>query len=160
MIARYKRGNYLEDVVSQALKEHSKSDESLKQVVAFKYKNYLSRRKFDLLCKTQSTAFDADQEVWVPRNMCLGIDIKVTLGAISNKSIETFVKSLDIGRVSQIPDVPGVTRTVTGLVFMIIDLHLQLPHLFRKLVWFNDNTNHFIFQFSDGAPEPVVQLCR
>ena len=49
---------------------------------------------------------------------CLGIDIKVTLGAISNKSIETFVKSLDIGSVSQIPDVPGVTRTVTGLVFM------------------------------------------
>ena len=151
LIASYKRGKYL-DVVSQALKEHSKSDESLKQAVAFKYKNFLSRRKFDFLCKTQSTAFDADQEVWVPRNMC--IDIKVTLGAISNKSIETFVKSLDIGSVSQIPDVPGVTRTVTGLVFMIIDLHLRLPRLFRKLVWFNDNTNHFIFQFlDDGAPK-------
>ena len=115
----------------------------------------LNIRTFDLLCKTQSTAFDADREVWVPRNMkCLGVDIKVTLGAIPNKSIETFVKSLDIGSVSQIPDVPGVTRTVTGLVFMIIDLHLRLPHLFHKLVWFNDNTNHFIFQFSDdGAPE-------
>ena len=85
---------------------------------------------------------------------CLGIDIKVTLGKILNKSIETFVKSLDTGSVSQIPDVPGVTQTVTGLVFMIINLHLRLPHLFRKLVWFNDNTNHFIFQFSDdGAPE-------
>ena len=81
LIASYKRGKYL-DVVSQALKEHSKSDESLtvdfgsseyyseklpeidcKQAVAFKYKNFLSRRKFDLLRKTQSTAFDADQEV-------------------------------------------------------------------------------------------------
>ena len=142
-------------MVSQASKEHSKSDESFKQAVAFKYKNFLSRRKFNLLCGTQSTAFDADQEVWVPLNMkCWAIDIKVTLGAISNKSIETLVKSLDTGSVSQIPDVPGVTRTVTGLVFMIIDLHLWLPHLFRKLVWFNDNTNHLIFQFSDdGAPE-------
>ena len=37
---------------------------------------------------------------------------------------------------------------------MIIDLHLRLPHLCRKLIWFNENTNHFIFQFSDdGAPE-------
>ena len=37
---------------------------------------------------------------------------------------------------------------------MIIDLHLRLPHLFRKLVWFNDNTNHFIFHFSDDeAPK-------
>ena len=37
---------------------------------------------------------------------------------------------------------------------MIIDLHLGLPHLSRKLIWFNENTNHFIFQFSDDeAPE-------
>ena len=66
LIESYKRGKYLDNVVSQALKEHSKSDESLKQAVAFKYKNFLSRRKFDLICKTQSTAFDTDQEVWVP----------------------------------------------------------------------------------------------
>ena len=38
----YKRGKYLDNVVSQALKEHSKSDESLKQAVAFKYKHFLS----------------------------------------------------------------------------------------------------------------------
>ena len=37
---------------------------------------------------------------------------------------------------------------------MILDLHLRLPHLKRKLMWFNDNSFHFIFQFSDdGAPE-------
>ena len=64
------------------------------------------------------------------------------------------MKSLDIGFIIEVPNVPGVTRTVTGLVFMIIDLHLRLPYLFRQLVWFNGNTNHFIFQFSDdGAPE-------
>ncbi len=55
---------------------------------------------------------------------------------------------------SSLNDVSGVTRTITGLVFMIMDLHLRLPHLCHQLVWFKGNTNHFIFQFSDdGAPE-------
>ena len=74
--------------------------------------------------------------------------------AISDKRVENFVRSLDIGHVNQIPNAPGVSRTITGLVFMIIDLHLRLPYLFRKLICFNDNINHFIMQFSDdGAPE-------
>ena len=42
LIASYKKGKYLKDVVSQALKEHSNSDKSLKQAVIFKYKNFLS----------------------------------------------------------------------------------------------------------------------
>ena len=55
----------------------------LKQAVALKY-NFLSLRKFNLLCKTQSSAFDADQEVWVSHNMkCLGTDLKVSLSVIS-----------------------------------------------------------------------------
>ena len=55
----------------------------LKQAVALKY-NFLSLRKFNLLCKTQSEAFDADQEVWVSHNMkCLGTDLKVSLSVIS-----------------------------------------------------------------------------
>ena len=155
LIGKYKRGKYIQGVVTEAMKDYHQPEKSLKQAVAFKYQNFLSRRKFNLLCKTQSSAFDAEQEVWVPHNMkCLGIDMKVPLNQISDESVEKFVKSLDIGHVHQIPNVPGVTRTVTGLVFMIIDLHLRLPHLSRKLVWFNDNTNHFVFQFSDdGAPE-------
>ena len=73
---------------------------------------------------------------------------------LSNEKVDKFVKSLDIGHVTQIPCVPGVSRAVTGLVFMIIDLHLRVPHLFCKLIWFKENEFHFIFQFSDdGAPE-------
>ena len=80
--------------------------------------------------------------------------MQVSLSKVSDESVEKFVKTLDIGSVSQIRILPGVTRTVTGLVFMIVDLHLRLPHLCRRLVWFKGNTNHFIFQFSDdGAPE-------
>lgn len=62
--------------------------------------------------------------------------------------------SLDIGHVSEIPNYSGVSRTVTGLVFMILDLHLRLSYLKNHLIWFNDDTYHFIIQFSDdGAPE-------
>ena len=84
----------------------------------------------------------------------MGIDIQLSLSHISNESIEKFVKTLDIGCVCQIPDIPSVTRTITGLIFMIMDLHLILPHLFQQLVWFQGNANHFVLQFSvDGAPE-------
>ena len=35
-----------------------------------------------------------------------------------------------------------------------LDLHLQLPHLKKKLMWFNDNLFPYIFQSSDdGVPE-------
>lgn len=52
------------------------------------------------MCKTQSSAFDADKEVCVPCNMkCLGINVQVPLHQISDESVETFVKYLDIGNV-------------------------------------------------------------
>ena len=55
---------------------------------------------------------------------------------------------------SHIPNHSGVSRTVTGFVYMILDLHLRLPRLQKKLMWFNENENHFHIQFSDdGAPE-------
>ena len=53
-----------------------------------------------------------------------------------------FIKYLDF-----------VTRSVTALVTMIIDLHLRVPSLQEKLVWLNRIENHFVFEFSDdGAP--------
>jgi hypothetical protein len=63
LISEYKRGKYLEGRT---------------QAISFKYANFLSRRKCNLLCKTQSTVFDANDEVWVPRNVkCLGLDMQV-----------------------------------------------------------------------------------
>ena len=150
LLAKYKRGKYLESVLSKAMKDSSESEGALTQAIALKYHNFLSRRKFNMLCKTQPSLFDTDREVWVPSNMkCLGIDVQLRR-SISNHNVEKFVKQLDIGSVSQIPNVSGVTRTITGLVFMIIELHLRLPYLCRQLVWFNGN-NHFIFQFSDDG---------
>ena len=58
------------------------------------------------------------------------------------------------GHVREIPNYSGVSGTVTSLVFMILDLHLRLLYLRNQLIWLNENTNHFIVQFSDdGAPE-------
>ena len=108
-----------------------------------------------MLYVKQNSVFSADKEVWLPRNMkCLGVDLRLPKLSVSDESVDRFVKSLDIGHITQLPGVSSVSRTVTGLVFMIIDLHLRVPHLSQKLVWFSENEKHFIFQFSDhGAPE-------
>lgn len=39
--------------------------------------------------------------------------------------VDYFVRSFDIGHVSQISNYPGVSRTVTSLVSIILDLHLR-----------------------------------
>lgn len=155
LMSSYKRGRLIKGIFGKAISEYQKSEEALKQSIALKYQCFLSRRKYNLVCKTQSSFFNAEKEVWLPRNIkFLGVDLRLPKLISSDESVNRFVKSLDIGHVTQIPGISGVSRTVTGLVFMIIDLHLRVPHLARKLVWFNENENHFICQFSDdGAPE-------
>lgn len=114
-ITGYKRGKYIQAVFDKAMREHKASPEALKQAIATKYQNVLSRRKFVLVCKTQTSYFNAESEVWVPRNVkCAGIDLRVPRPA-SNAAVDKFVKELDIGTVNQIPNSPGVSRTVTGL---------------------------------------------
>ena len=131
------------------------SPEALQKAIATKYQNPLSRRKFVLVCRTQSSYFNAASETWLPRNVnCMGIDLRLPK-SVSNCAVDAFVKkALDIGDITELPNVAGGSRTVTGLVLMILDLHLRVPHLCRKLVWYNGLENHFIMQFSDdGAPE-------
>ncbi len=150
----YKKGKHIQKLFGKSIREYQFSDEAMKHALALKYENFLSRRKFQLICKTQSSYFNAEREVWLPRNInCMGLDLRHPQGA-SSKAVECFVKNLDIGQVNQITSVPGVLRTVTGLILMIADLHLRVPHLANKLVWFNEMEYHLIFQFSDdGAPE-------
>ena len=155
LMSNYKRGRFLQGIFGKAISDYQKSEEAIKQSVALKYQSFLSRRKYNLVCKTQNSFFNAEKEVWLPRNInCLGVDLSLPKLSLSDESVDKFVKRLDIGHVTQLPGVSGVSRTVTGLVFMIIDLHLRVPHFSHKLVWFNEIENHFIFQFSDdGAPE-------
>jgi len=53
LISSYKWVKYLEGVFEKAVKHFNK--EALKQAVAVKFQNYLSRRKFNLVCKMQSS---------------------------------------------------------------------------------------------------------
>ena len=54
LIGSYKRGKYLQGVFGKAVKDFNNSEEALKQAVAMKYQNYLSRRKFKLVCKPKA----------------------------------------------------------------------------------------------------------
>lgn len=150
----FKKGNHLKKIFNNAVNSYNLSPEAVKQAVATKYKNHLSRRKYSLVCKTQSSFFDPESETWVPRNIsCMGINLRMPKSS-SSSAVDKFVKNLDIGNVTQLPGVSGVSRTVTGLVFTMIDLHLRVTHLRKKLVWFNELEHHFVIQFSDdGAPE-------
>ena len=53
LISNYKRGKYLQAVFGKAVNDFIKSEEELKQAVTIKYQAFLSRRKFQLICKTQ-----------------------------------------------------------------------------------------------------------
>ncbi|KAL9958831.1 hypothetical protein ACROYT_G035899 [Oculina patagonica] len=66
-IGSYKRGRFLQGVFGRAMKEYGNSEEALKHAVAMKYQAFLSRRKFQLICKTQSSVFNAEKDVWLPR---------------------------------------------------------------------------------------------
>ena len=59
--------------------------------------------------QTQSSFFNAEKEVWLPCNIkCLGADPRLPKLSSSHESVDKFVKSLDIGHVTQIPGVSGV----------------------------------------------------
>ena len=92
LISSNKRGKYLQGVFGTAVKDFNNSEEALKQEVAVKFQNYLSRRKFNLVCKTQSSVYDADQEVWLPRNIkCMDAEIALPK-IVSDLKVDHFVK--------------------------------------------------------------------
>lgn len=91
LIASYKRGKYLQGVFGKAVKDFNNSEEALKQAVAIKYQNYLSRHKFKLVRKTQSSVYDAEQEVWLPRNLkCMDKNIALPK-IVSDLKVDYFV---------------------------------------------------------------------
>ena len=60
---------------------------------------------------------------------------------VSDEKVDKFVKSMDIGHISEIPNYSDVSRTVTRLVFMSLYLRLRLAYLRNKLIWFNETIN-------------------
>ena len=154
LISGYKSGRYLQGKFNSLTKKYESSDSVMKQALVLKYSNYLSTRKYRFQCRTLTSFFDPDKETWIPRNQVSG-NLQVRLPKlVSLDKLDKFVKGVDIGNVNMIPSCVGVSRSLVSLVIMMVDLHLRLPCLRKRLVWFNGKTNHFIFQFGDdGAPE-------
>lgn len=83
-IGKYKRGKYIEGVISQAIKNPLHKQFSLNIRIS-------CHAGSCVLCKTQSSVFDASNEAWVPRNVkCLDIDMQLSLNRISNESVEKY----------------------------------------------------------------------
>ena len=82
--------------VRQDNERESNLDEAFKQAVFMKYHNFLSRRKYALVCRTQSSVSDLNSHLWVPCNKkkCIGLDLTVPNIAISDKLVKDFVRSL------------------------------------------------------------------
>ena len=152
LFLKYKRGKFLEKLCG---KFKQKDDAGMKNALAVKYLNFLSRRKYNFLCKIQQSTFDAESETFSKNTLTYGdFNLDIQTKSISHSAVDLFVKDLDIGELHQIPGYSGVTRTVTALVTMIVDLNLKVKSLSKNLIWFNNNVNHFVVEFSDdGAPE-------
>ena len=57
LISTYKRGKFLHCIFGKAGSDYHKSEDAIKQSLALKYQSFLSRRKYNLLCKTQNSFF-------------------------------------------------------------------------------------------------------
>ena len=154
IIKSYRGGRFLKEKVEKVTKSYENSEEHMRKAVATIFGNHISRRKYYLMSKLQNLSYDPNKKTWVPRKAELdGISYRMARSLPFNK-IEQFVKSLNTGPVYQIPQHMGVSRTITSLSIMIVDLYLRVNHLRDELVWYNDKPYHFIMQFSDdGAPE-------
>ena len=148
----FKRGKFLEKLYT---KFKEKDETTLNKAIAVKYCTYQSHRKYNFLCKIQKSTYDPTSESFGKSMLSYGdYNINAYKKPMSNSAVESFIKTLDIGQLHQIEGYSGVSRTVTALVTMIVDLNLIVPSINKSLIWFNGNINHFVVEFSDnGAPE-------
>ncbi|XP_078680446.1 uncharacterized protein LOC144915706 [Branchiostoma floridae x Branchiostoma belcheri] len=157
-ITEYRKGKYLQGKFNSLTKKFESSDQSINQAIALKYRGFLSRRKYDVQCRTLTSVFDPNKKVWLPRSVKVdGVDVR-SMRQLSHYKLDRFVKSIDIGSLYHLPRELGVTRSVTALVHMVVDLHLRVPHLTKQLHWFNGKQNHFIFQFSDDGTREAAEM--
>ena len=82
----------------------------MKRALARKYQTFMSRRKFEFSCEIQKRSFDIDTQEWRKNAITYGeYNLNSKTASVSNKSVELFVRSLDIGDVSIIPGISGVS---------------------------------------------------
>lgn len=65
----YKRGNVFKDLYGKLSQDNTLK---LNQAIATKYQTYLSRRKYDYICKIQSATFVPDKQQWITNCVSYG----------------------------------------------------------------------------------------
>ncbi|XP_078610311.1 uncharacterized protein LOC144881261 [Branchiostoma floridae x Branchiostoma japonicum] len=154
LMISYKKGKFWQLKFNSVTKKYEASDENLEKSLAAKINAQLSRRNYQFTCKTLISVYDPTKKVYIPRGSYIdGVEFRQPK-LVSNSKLQEKINSIDIGHIHPVPGYVGVTRTLVSLVFMIVDLHLSVPHLRDQLRWFNGKKNHFIFFFADdGTPE-------
>ena len=64
LLLSYKRGKFLEKIYGKFTNVLEKGDIGLKKALAKKYYAYLSRRKYNFMCRVQKSMFDPLTETW------------------------------------------------------------------------------------------------
>ena len=107
-IVSYRRGKFIEKLYSKFSDKHFHSEDSMKRALPMKYQTFMSRRKFEFICKIQKRCFDIETQEWRKNSITYGdYNLNLKTASVSNRIVELFVRSLDIGDVSIIPGISG-----------------------------------------------------
>ena len=68
LVMSFKRGKFLENLYNN-FSNNNDNDKAMKKAIATKYLNFLSRRKYEVMCKIQKASFDPDSKCWVDDTM-------------------------------------------------------------------------------------------
>ena len=91
LVCRYKRRKFLQGMFGKAMTEYGNSEEALKQAASLKFQSFLSRRTFELVCRIQSSVFNAEKDIWMPRNAsCAGVKISLPRITSDDRVCERF----------------------------------------------------------------------
>ena len=63
-IVSYRCGKFIETLYGKSSDKHFHSENSMTRALAMKYQTFMSRRKFEFICKIQKISFDIDTQKW------------------------------------------------------------------------------------------------
>ena len=115
-IVSSRRGKFIEKLYGKFTDKHLHSEDSMKRALSMEYQTFMPRRKFEFICKIKKRSFDIETQEWRKNSITYDeYNLNLKTASVSNRSVELFVRSLDIGDVSINPGISGVLQTITGL---------------------------------------------
>ena len=69
LMISYRRGKFIETLYGKFNDKHIHSEDSMKRALAMKYQTFMSRRKFQVICKIQKRSFDIKTQKWTKNSI-------------------------------------------------------------------------------------------